>query len=186
MIRQLLEQEQWEASQDLRANHSEVLSEVQMSVLLVQTALTKFIEQRYGLRLDVRLHDQFMCDATEAEAALLGISVNDRCLRRKVSLTSRNEVMFDAESVLPLETLPLELMQELEEGKRPLANLLSERGLTASRSSLSIAHVHSEGLYEGYWARRSVLCSPSGAKALVTEVFMDAFWRKLNYLLSSR
>ncbi len=190
MIKQLLENQEWLSSQELPQEFKEQLSATQMSVLLVQTPLTRFIENRFGLRLDVQLHDQYMCYATEAEAGLLGIDPHDRCLRRKVSLVSRNEPMFDAESVLPWDVLPLELMQELEEGKRPLANLLSERGLTLSRTGLSISQIHEQGnaheKYNHCWARRSVLSSQSGAKALVTEVFLDALWRKLNYLQSAR
>ena len=145
-----------------------------------------FIEQKYGLRLDVHLHDQYMSFATETEAELLQISKSERCLRRKVSLMSRKEVMFDAESLLPLDNLPVELIEELEAGKRPLANVLSDQGLILSRANLTVAFVKDEGFYDQCWARRSVLSSEAGAKALVTEVFHSAIWRKLNYLQSAR
>jgi chorismate--pyruvate lyase len=125
-----------------------------------------------------------MSVAIEAEAIFLNIDGQERCLRRKVSLMSRNDVMFDAESILPLDVLPVELMAELEAGKRPLANLLSDRGLSLSRSGLSVAKIEAQGFYHQCWARRSVLSSESGARALVTEVFHDAIWRKLSYKLS--
>jgi len=101
-----------------------------------------------------------------------------------VSLLCRGEVMFDAESVLPLDVLPVFLMEELEAGKRPLADLLSDQGLSLSRSNLSIAHIQDEGFYAQCWARRSVLKAATGAKALVTEVFHESMWRKLHYLLT--
>ncbi|MDX8388481.1 MAG: chorismate lyase [Ghiorsea sp.] len=183
MIQDLLENQAWLDSKTWRAEHAGQIDALHQSVLLVTSSLTRFLERKYGLKLDVHLHDQCMAFANEAEAKLLGINGQDRCLRRKVSLMSRNEVMFDAESVLPLDVLPVELMQELEAGKRPLANLLSDRGLSLSRSGLSIAKVEVPGFYHQCWARRSVLSSESGARALVTEVFHDAIWRKLNYKL---
>ncbi len=186
MIQPLLESQVWRQSQDWRKNDAGQFSATQLRVLFVSTALTRFIEQKYRLKLDVQLRDQFMCYANETEAELLEVGVHDRCLRRKVSLLSRNEVMFDAESVLPLDVLPIALMEELEQGKRPLADLLSDRGLTLSRANLSISHVKDDGIYDECWARRSVLSSESGAKALVTEVFRDALWRKLEHLQSNR
>jgi len=181
MIKPLLETETWQDSK-FSAELNQLMSPTQMRVLRVTNVLTNFLEQKYGLKLDVQLHDQGMSTASEIEADLLGILPQERCLRRKVSLKSRGEVMFDAESVLPLDILPVELMAELEAGKRPLANLLSDQGLLLSRSGLSVTRVKSTGAYQHCWARRSVLHAQSGAKALVTEVFYDAIWRKLDYL----
>ena len=183
MISTLLEAETWQDSK-LLPELSQRMTPMQLRVLRVTSVLTNFLEQKYGLKLDVQLHDQCMSTASEVEAGLLGIEPHERCLRRKVSLKSRGEVMFDAESVLPLDILPVELMAELEAGKRPLANLLSDRGLLLSRSGLSVTQVKSVGVYQHCWARRSVLHSHSGAKALVTEVFHDAIWRKLDYLVN--
>lgn len=181
MIQKLLETEDWIDSKTWRVESAHELGVIEQSVLLVTSALTDFLQRKYSLNLDVYLHDQGMGFASDVEAKLLNITTHERCLRRKVSLMSRNEVMFDAESVLPLDILPVELMNELEIGKRPLANLLADSGLFLSRSGLGIAHVQAEGFYHQCWARRSVLSSDSGAKALVTEVFHDAIWRKLNY-----
>ncbi len=181
MIKTLLETETWQDSK-FSAELNQLMSPTQMRVLRVTNVLTNFLEQKYGLKLDVQLHDQGMSTASDIEADLLGILPQERCLRRKVSLKSRGEVMFDAESVLPLDILPVELMAELEAGKRPLANLLSDQGLLLSRSGLSVTQVKSAGVYQHCWARRSVLHAQSGAKALVTEVFHDAIWRKLDYL----
>jgi len=150
-------------------------------VLPVTSALTRFLEQKYGLRMEVRLHDQSMDAAGAVEAELLDIAPHERCLRRKVSLKCRGDIMFDAESVLPLDVLPVSLMRALEAGERPLADILSDQGLMLSRSNLSITRVQTPGIYQGCWARRSVLQAESGAKALVTEVFLDAFWRKLHH-----
>ncbi len=183
MIKTLLETETWQDSK-FSAELNQLMSPTQMRVLRVTNVLTNFLEQKYGLKLDVQLHDQGMSTASDIEADLLGILPQERCLRRKVSLKSRGEVMFDAESVLPLDILPVELMAELEAGKRPLANLLSDQGLLLSRSGLSVTQVKSAGVYQHCWARRSVLHAQSGAKALVTEVFHDAIWRKLDYLVN--
>ncbi len=181
MIAHLLDSESWQPSRQWQADEGANVDAAVRHVLMVTSALTRFLAQKYALRLDVHLHDQCMSMPTRAEAALLDIAPDTRCLRRKVSLKARGEVMFDAESMLPLDTLPVALMQALEEGRRPLADVLSDQGLMLSRSNLSIARVQTQGLYEGCWARRSVLCAESGAKALVTEVFFDAFWRKLHY-----
>ncbi len=183
MIQQLLHTQTWLDVRSWRAEYGETLTPVQISVLSVVTPLTRLLEGKYGMKLDVHVHDQFVDTIDETEAKLLKVDAQERCLRRKVSLLSRGEVMFDAESVLPLAVLPIELMLELEEGKRPLANLLSDQGLSLSRFNLNIAKVQDQGLYEGYWVRRSILDASSGAKALVTEVFHDAIWRKLNYLI---
>ncbi len=183
MIKSLLHTEDWQNSKFPPVVNQDMTA-TQMRVLNVTSALTRFLEQKYGLKLDVQLHDQWMSIASHVEADLLGILPEERCLRRRVSLKSRGEVMFDAESVLPLDILPVELMAELEEGKRPLANLLSDRGLLLSRSGLSVTQVQAIGVYQHCWARRSVLHSESGAKALVTEVFHDAIWRKLSYMVN--
>ena len=184
MIQSILTTQSWMDAKTWQAEQANQVDAIKTHVLLVTTSLTRFLERKYGLKLDVYLHDQGVAYANETEAELLGISATERCLRRKVSLMSRNEVMFDAESVLPLDMLPVELMQELEAGKRPLADLLSDRGLSLYRSNLSVAHVQEEGYYHHCWARRSVLRSESGARALVTEVFHDSIWRKLNYRMS--
>ena len=184
MIQSILSTELWQDAKTWQAECAAQMDSPKAHVLLVTTALTRFLERKYGLRLDVHVHDQRMDYANATEAKLLNIAETERCLRRKVSLLSRNKVMFDAESVLPLDVLPIELIDELEAGKRPLANLLSDRGLRLSRSNLSITQVKEEGLYHQCWARRSVLSSESGARALVTEVFYDAMWRKIDYLQS--
>lgn len=181
MIKALLESETWQDSK-FSSELNQLMTPTQMRVLRVTNVLTNFLEQKYGLKLDVQLHDQGMSTASDIEAGLLDILPQERCLRRKVSLKSRGEVMFDAESVLPLDILPVELMAELEAGKRPLANLLSDQGLLLSRLGLRVTQVKSAGVYQHCWARRSVLHAQSGAKALVTEVFHDAIWRKLDYL----
>jgi len=149
------------------------------AVLTVAGSLTRFLERRFGIRLDVRMHDQFVDHVRAEEAEMLVCDVGAPALRRQVSLMSRGSVLFDAESVLPLQDLPADLMRELQEGKRPLGNLLLDRGLSLSRSDLSIAKLDVEGLCQGRWARRSVLRSPSGTRALVVEVFHDEMWRRL-------
>lgn len=88
--------------------------------------------------------------------------------------------MFDAESVLPLSELPAQLMAELEEGKKPLGNLLLDRGLSLSRSDLSVVRLQTSDAYNARWARRSVLKSPSGTRALVVEVFHPEIWRRIS------
>jgi len=183
MIQPLLSNQTWLSVRALREQYAEVLSPIQISVLTVVTPLTRLLEGRYGMKLDVHLHDQFVDNMGATESELLKADMHERCLRRKVSLLCRGEIMFDAESILPIDVLPIELMEALEEGKRPLANLLSDQGLSLSRSNLNIAKIQSEGFYEHCWARRSILGSSSGAKALVTEVFHDSAWRKLNYLV---
>lgn len=153
------------------------------AVLTAIGSLTRFLERHYGMRLTVRLHDQFVDRAGIDEAALLACSAGSPCLRRQVSLLHRDSVMFDAESVLPLEDLPADLMEDLQEGKRPLGNLLLDRGLSLARSDLSIVRVGGEGMHAGRLARRSVLRSPSGTRALVVEVFNPEIWKRLQSLL---
>ncbi len=183
MIQQILHTQAWLDVRSWRTKYSATLTPVHISVLSVVTPLTRLLEGKYGMKLDVHVHDQCVDTIHEMEASLLEESAQERCLRRKVSLLSRGEIMFDAESVLPLHVLPVTLMTALEEGKQPLANLLSEQGLSLSRSNLSITKIEGQGFYEGCWARRSVLRSPVGTKALVTEVFHESIWRKLHYLI---
>lgn len=149
------------------------------AVLTTTSSLTRFLERHFGMRLDVRLHDQFVHAAIADEAVILGCPDNTPSLRRQVSLLHRNSVMYDAESVLPLDGLNTELIGELQDGKRPLANLLADHGLSLSRSDLSIARIQTDTVHNGRWARRSVLRSESGTRALVVEVFHDEIWRRL-------
>lgn len=150
------------------------------TVLTVTTSLTNFLERQFGMRLRVQLHDQFMDKVSEEEAALLHVQAEEYALRRQVSLCYQGVVMFDAESVLPLHDLPPALMKDLEDGIKPLANLLSECGLSLSRSDLSVIQ-----LTDGRWGRRSVLRSALGTKALVVELFRDEFWQRLAKLKPS-
>ncbi len=149
------------------------------AVLTTAGSLTRFLERHFGIRLDVCLHDQFVDQTRTDEAALLGSDPSDSVLRRQVSLMHRGSVMFDAESVLPLDGLPADLMQDLQEGKRPLGNLLLDRGLSLSRSDLSVVQLDVDGTHNGRWARRSVLRSPSGTRALVVEVFHPEMWKRI-------
>ncbi len=149
------------------------------AVLTIAGSLTRFLERRYGIRLEVRVHDQFVDHASPDEAEMLDCDIGASVLRRQVSLMSRSSVLFDAESVLPLADLPADLMRELQEGKRPLGNLLLDRGLSLSRSDLSVALLDIEGRHQECWARRSVLRSPSGTRALVVEVFHAEMWKRL-------
>ncbi len=149
------------------------------AILTTAGSLTRFLERHFGIRVDVELHDQFVDLTKPGEGSLLGCEDEVPVLRRQVSLMHRGSVLFDAESVLPLETLPADLIADLEEGVRPLANLLLDRGLSLARSDLSVAQMQGEGLHQGRWARRSVLRSPSGVQALVVEVFHPIMWARI-------
>ncbi|MDX8397954.1 MAG: chorismate lyase [Mariprofundaceae bacterium] len=148
------------------------------AVLTVTSPLTRFVESRFNMKLSVQLHEQFLDRADDVEASLLGCEAADKVLRRRVSLLYRGKVMFDAESVLPLEGLPHTLMEALQAGERPLANLLLDQGLSLARSDLSIAQLNGE-VCNGCMARRSVLRSAHGTRALVVEVFREEFWSRL-------
>jgi len=149
------------------------------AVLTVTGSLTRFLERHFGMRLDVRLHDQFVDTVRTDEATLLDCPPQAPCLRRRVSLMHRGAVLFDAESVLPLADLPADLMAQLQEGKRPLGNLLLDRGLSLARSDLSVVQLQTDDMFNGRWGRRSVLRSPSGTRALVVEVFHPEIWRRI-------
>jgi len=149
------------------------------AVLTVTSSLTRFLERHHGMQLKVRLHDQFIDYARADESALLACDARAQVLRRRVSLTHHGAIMFDAESVLPLSDLPAELMAQLQEGQRPLGNLLLDRGLSLSRSDLSVVCLRTEDAFDGRWARRSVLRSPAGTRALVVEVFHPELWRRI-------
>jgi len=149
------------------------------AVLSAAGSLTRFLERHFAIRLDVRLHDQFVDTVSADEVKLLACNTGDSALRRQVSLLNRGSVMFDAESVLPLEDLPADLLFELQEGKRPLGNLLLDRGLSLLRSDLSVVCLDMKGTNQGQWARRSVLRSPSGTRALVVEVFHPMIWQRI-------
>lgn len=156
------------------------------SILTVTSSLTRFLERRFGMVLTVQLHEQFLDKADATEASLLACSVGSPALRRQVSLLHRGREMFDAESVLPLDGLPTALIDELQAGKKPLANLLLDRGLALARSDLSVATIDHEGLHHGCWARRSVLRSASGTQALVVELFRPEFWNMIERMVAQR
>lgn len=162
----------------VRQWRSEGLDAEMAMVLTVTSSLTRFVERRYGLRLELKLHEQFVDRLNPYEAKLLEGAPGDACLRRTVSLLHRKSVMFDAESVLPLAGLPADLMAELEAGRVPLANLLLERGLSLARSDLCVG-MHAGEHGEALWARRSVLRSASGTRALVSEYFYPEIWTRI-------
>jgi len=168
----------WLPVRTWRADEYEVSRDM-AAVLTITGSLTRFLERHYAMRLEVRLHDQFVDRADSSEAALIACDGGVPALRRHVSLLHRKSVMFDAESVLPLDGLPTDLMQELQEGCKPLGNLLLDRGLSLARSDLCVARFADEGLHAGRWARRSVLRSESGTRALVVEVFHDEIWSRI-------
>ncbi len=149
------------------------------AVLTRAGSLTRFLERHYGMRLEVRLHEQLVDRATPAEAELLSCEPGAPALRRRVSLLHRKSVMFDAESVLPLAGLPADLIRDLQDGHKPLGNLLLDRGLSLSRSDLCVTRIGGEGLFSGRWARRSVLRSEAGTRALVVEVFHPEIWHRI-------
>ncbi|HXH71652.1 MAG TPA: chorismate lyase [Mariprofundaceae bacterium] len=149
------------------------------AVLTVAGSLTRFIERHYGMALELKVHDQFVDSLHSDEAELLGCHGGAPALRRQVSLMHRGSVMFDAESVLPLDELPADLMQQLEEGEKPLGNLLMDRGLSLARSDLAVAQVDGDAVHAGRWARRSVLRSPAGTRALVVEIFHPEIWKRI-------
>jgi len=173
-----LETQNWQSVRYWKADESG-LGRDAAAVLTTAGSLTRFLERHFGIKLEVRLHDQFVDIAHPEEAALLRCDNGSASLRRQVSLMHRGSVLFDAESVLPLEDLPADLMNDLEEGKRPLGNLLLDRGLSLSRSDLSVTQISSDAAINGCWARRSVLRSPSGTRALVVEVFHSEMWKRL-------
>jgi len=162
------------------------LSREQGAILTVAGSLTRFLERMHGMKLDVQLKDQYIDTLAADEAAVLHSTEHQQILRRKVALTHRQHTMFDAESVLPLAPLPHALVQDLQDGKRPLANLLMDYGLSLSRLDLGITQITGEHPWQGYWARRSVLRSESDIQALVVEVFHPLFWQRLNMLKQHR
>jgi len=170
---------QWKAS-----NHG--VSRDDAAILTVVGSLTRFLERTHGMGLQVQLEEQYMDKLSAGEAALLHTSPHTQILRRRVALTHRQHIMFDAESVLPVEPLPHQLVQELQDGERPLANVLIEYGLSLSRLDLGITRIQGDNSWQGCWARRSVLRSQSDIQALVVEVFHPIFWQRLKILKNHR
>ncbi len=173
-----LDSQQWQSVRYWKPKEAGISRDC-AAVLTTAGSLTRFLERHFGIRLEVRLHDQFVDHTRPDEAVLLDSQTADSALRRQVSLMHRGSVMFDAESVLPLDALPADLMHDLQEGKRPLGNLLLDRGLSLARSDLSVSQLDMDGLHNGRWARRSVLRSPSGTRALVVEVFHPEMWKRI-------
>ncbi len=177
-----LSKQKWTPVRSWSAGEAGVSPEM-AAVLTITGSLTRFLERRHGMPLTLRLHEQFVDSCKSEEAPLLDCKVGDPCLRRRVSLLHRTKLMFDAESVLPLDALPTELVQLLEEGEQPLGNLLLDRGLSLSRSDLSVAEAEvPDGSGKKRWARRSVLRSASGTRALVVECFYNDIWKRLKHL----
>jgi len=176
-------EQDWIAASNWSARAAGAPAEV-AAVLLITGSLTRQLEYRYRMRLQLKIKDQFVDRCEPEEARLLECALSAPCLRRRVSLLHRGEVMFDAESVLPLDSLPVETMEALQEGRQPLGNILIDRGLTLSRSDLSLATLRcpDAGDDAPRWARSSVLRSESGGRALVTECFRPAMWSHLSAL----
>jgi len=178
MISMSIQSQMWHPVRSWRSEEAGVGREM-AAVLTVTSSLTRYLEKRFGMALTLKVHDQFVDALGDEEAAVLACQVGAPALRRQVSLMHRGSVMFDAESVLPLAELPADLMQQLEEGVRPLGNLLMDRGLSLARSDLSVAQIDGDVVHAGRWARRSVLRSPAGTRALVVEVFHPEIWNRI-------
>lgn len=172
--------QQWIPVREWSAEAAKVSPEVS-SVLGLTGSLTRFLLRRYKMPLALHVHEQNLDRCQPGEAELLGCKEGDPCLRRRVSLLHRCTVMFDAESVLPLEWLPTDMMRDLQDGNKPLGNLLLDWGLSLSRSDLSIARIHlsETSRSDDRWARRSVLRSESGTRALIIECFHTEMWTRL-------
>jgi len=169
-----VEAQQWISVRQWQAEVSKPVA----AVLTATGSLTRFVERHFAMPLTVRLHDQFVDAPSDSEATLLDYDASLPVLRRQVSLQSGSKVMFDAESVLPLDGISAELMMQLESGELPLGNLLVDRGVSLARSDLSIAHF-TRGDAPPHWARRSVLKSGAGTRALVVEFFYPVFWHRI-------
>jgi len=180
-----LQSSPWEAVRHWSAAAHNV-SPAMAGVLTVAGSLTRYLERHHQMLLDVRLHDQIVDKVAPDEAEMLACKPGTPALRRNVSLLHRGTVMFDAESVLPLDTLPADLMQDLQDGIKPLGNLLLDRGLSLSRSDLSVARINDAGRFHASWARRSVLRSDSGTRALVVEVFRADMWKRIDTVSERR
>jgi len=178
--------QQWIPVREWSARPKNVSREAAV-VLTLTGSLTRFLERTFGMVLSLNVHEQSLDRCHPAEAELLDSRAGDRCLRRRVSLLHRRAVMFDAESVLPLECLPTEMMQDLQDGKKPLGNLLLDWGLSLSRSDLSIACIQiSQSRADDRWARRSVLRAPDGPRALIIECFHPEIWMRLKGMKGRR
>jgi len=177
------EHQEWLVARDwlAKAAHED---KQKVGVLTITSSLTDFLHKRFGMDLTVQLHEQWLDHVSAEEAVLLRCDESDKALRRSVSLRYQNQVMYDAESVLPLRGLPAALMSDLEAGKRPLANLLMAHGLSLARSDLSVGKLLIDGC--DIQARRSVLRSALGAEALVVELFYPEFWLQLQHLAGAR
>ncbi len=150
------------------------------AVLTATGSLTRFIERHFALPLTVHLYDQFVDAPSASEAALLQCDAALPVLRRQVALRMGAKTAFDAESVLPLDGVSGELMAQLESGVVPLGDLLMDRGAALARSDLSIARFTGND-QTTRWARRSILRSGSGTRALVVECFHDNLWRRIEH-----
>ncbi|MDQ6961983.1 MAG: chorismate lyase [Mariprofundaceae bacterium] len=168
-----IEPNRWET-----AHHTAILassgSKNIARILSVNSSLTRFLEKQYHMPLQLVLQEQFVHCFNKDEAQLLQCKEGQPCLRRQVSLAHQGITMFDAESVLPLEDLSVTLMSDLQNGEIPLGHLLSNCGLSLSRSDLSFSQVMCH--QQQRWARRSILRSFSGASALVSEYFCPEMW----------
>jgi len=178
--------QQWIPVRDWSSRSGKVSRETAV-VLSLTGSLTRFLERSFGMILTLNVHEQCLDQTHPAEAKLLGCVTGSQCLRRRVSLLHKKSVMFDAESVLPLECLPTDMMQDLQNGEKPLGSLLLDWGLSLSRSDLSIACIPlSESQADNRWARRSVLRAPDGPRALIIECFHPEIWTRLKGMKKRR
>ncbi|MBF0281502.1 MAG: chorismate lyase [Zetaproteobacteria bacterium] len=156
-----------------------VADDARARVLTTVGSLTRMLEREFDMPLKVEVEEQFIDHSDAMESMLLACANGTMSLRRKVALLYKKQVMFEAESVLPLQDIHMDLMADLERGEIPLGSLLMDRGMSLSRTDLSITQIVGEPPFRGRWARQSILKSHLGTTALVVEVFHALLWQKL-------
>ena len=95
-----------------------------LPVLLHQDgSTTRLLEALSGAPVQVQVLRQHVVDALPA--ALAGVLPGTRFLRRLTCLVAGGHVLLDSIAYIAIEALPVDVVHELQEGRRPIGHLLA-------------------------------------------------------------
>jgi chorismate-pyruvate lyase len=134
---------------------------------------TRLLEALSGGPVTVHVLQQHV--VAELPAGLRGVLPGSRFLRRLTSLTARGHVLLDSIGYIAIDTLPAAIVQELEEGQRPIGHLLAQlwtrRRFRSGDDALFEELWHATGEPDATASRSCIIDTPQGACMVLGETF---------------
>ena len=145
-----------------------------LPVLLHQDgSTTRLLEALSGGPVVVHVLQQHV--VAELPGDLRGVLPGARFLRRLTCLTARRHVLLDSIAYIAIDALPAAIVQELEEGRRPIGHLLAQlwtrRRFRSGDDALFEELWHATGEPDAAASRSCIIDTPQGACMVLGETF---------------